>query len=39
MIDLLGQELRYNMKEGLLNPFFLAFGDPERDWLMPVRSD
>jgi 3'(2'), 5'-bisphosphate nucleotidase len=33
MIDCVGQPLRYNTKERLLNPHFLAFGDRERDWL------
>jgi len=27
-----GEPLRYNTKESLLNPDFLAFGDPEVDW-------
>jgi 3'(2'), 5'-bisphosphate nucleotidase len=36
MIDEAGQPLRYNLKEHLLNPYFLAFGDPERDWLAPL---
>lgn len=27
-----GQPLRYNRRDTLLNPFFLAFGDPSRDW-------
>ena len=39
MMDPLGQALRYNMKDGLLNPYFLAFGDPGRDWLTAVSSD
>ncbi|MFL2546317.1 MAG: 3'(2'),5'-bisphosphate nucleotidase CysQ [Candidatus Rariloculaceae bacterium] len=38
MMDTLGQELRYNMKESLLNPYFLAFGDSDRDWLTAVSS-
>ena len=37
MIDVVGQPLRYNMKEELLNPHFLAFGDRNRDWLAPLR--
>jgi 3'(2'), 5'-bisphosphate nucleotidase len=28
-----GAPLRYNTKSGLLNPSFIAFGDPERDWV------
>jgi 3'(2'), 5'-bisphosphate nucleotidase len=27
-----GQPLRYNHRDTLLNPFFLAFGDPSRHW-------
>jgi 3'(2'), 5'-bisphosphate nucleotidase len=38
MIDLEGQPVAYNSKEGLLNPSFLAIGDAARDWLAPVRS-
>lgn len=35
MIDRAGQPLRYNSKDDLLNPHFLAFGDLGRDWLAP----
>jgi 3'(2'), 5'-bisphosphate nucleotidase len=38
MIDLAGQPLRYNSKDDLLNPHFLAFGDQQRDWLEPIQS-
>ncbi|HWN37948.1 MAG TPA: 3'(2'),5'-bisphosphate nucleotidase CysQ [Gammaproteobacteria bacterium] len=38
MIDLAGRPLRYNSKDGLLNPHFLAFGDQRRDWLAPIQS-
>jgi len=38
MIDLAGRPLRYNSKDGLLNPHFLAFGDQRRDWLGPIQS-
>jgi 3'(2'), 5'-bisphosphate nucleotidase len=38
MIDLAGRPLRYNSKDGLLNPHFLAFGDQRRNWLAPIRS-
>jgi 3'(2'), 5'-bisphosphate nucleotidase len=38
MIDLAGQPLRYNSKDDLLNPHFLAFGDQQRDWLGPIQS-
>jgi len=33
MINPSGRELRYNMKDHLLNPYFLAFGDSRRNWL------
>jgi len=39
IIDLDGRPLRYNLKESLLNPQFLAVGDRKRDWLAPMRSD
>jgi 3'(2'), 5'-bisphosphate nucleotidase len=39
MMDLDGRPLRYNRKESLLNPHFLAVGDRKRDWLAPMRSD
>ena len=38
MIDLAGRPLRYNSKDDLLNPHFLAFGDQRRDWLAPIQS-
>jgi 3'(2'), 5'-bisphosphate nucleotidase len=38
MIDRAGQSLRYNSKDDLLNPHFLAFGDQRRDWLGPIRD-
>ena len=30
--DLAGQRLRYNTKDSLLNPEFIASGDPQHDW-------
>jgi 3'(2'), 5'-bisphosphate nucleotidase len=33
VLDLQGHALRYNTKESLLNPEFLALGDPSVDWL------
>jgi 3'(2'), 5'-bisphosphate nucleotidase len=36
MMDLAGRMLRYNTKESLLNPHFLAVGDCDRDWLAAV---
>ena len=38
MIDEGGRPLRYNSKDALLNPHFLAFGDQQRDWLAPIQS-
>ncbi|MGI9260183.1 MAG: 3'(2'),5'-bisphosphate nucleotidase CysQ family protein, partial [Gammaproteobacteria bacterium] len=39
MMDPAGRALRYNSKDSLLNPYFLAFGDPNRDWLANVSDD
>jgi len=33
MVDTAGKPLRYNQKESILNPHFLAFGDSKIDWL------
>jgi 3'(2'), 5'-bisphosphate nucleotidase len=33
VLDLEGQPLAYNTREGLLNPSFIAFGPADRDWL------
>jgi 3'(2'), 5'-bisphosphate nucleotidase len=38
MIDRVGQPLRYNTKDDLLNPHFLAFGDTRRNWLAPTQK-
>ena len=38
MIDRLGEPLRYNSKDDLLNPHFFAFGDTRRDWLAPIQT-
>jgi 3'(2'), 5'-bisphosphate nucleotidase len=38
MMDLVGRPLRYNTKDDLLNPYFLAFGDARRNWLVPFRQ-
>ncbi len=32
VLDLAGRPLRYNQKESLINPSFIAVGDPSRDW-------
>src|SRR5262249_10987452 len=31
-----GSPLRYNTRPDLLNPSFIAYGDPMRDWLGPL---
>jgi 3'(2'), 5'-bisphosphate nucleotidase len=36
VIDLQGRPLRYNAREDLLNPHFLAFADTGRNWLQYV---
>ncbi|MES1942786.1 3'(2'),5'-bisphosphate nucleotidase [Salinisphaera sp. PC39] len=33
VVDIEGRRLRYNTKDSLLNPYFLAFGDTSHDWL------
>ncbi len=33
VIDLDGQPLRYNRRDSLVNPHFIAYGDASRDWL------
>ena len=33
VVDLRDEPLRYNTKDSLLNPDFLALGDPAVDWL------
>jgi len=38
MMDRVGQPLRYNTKDDLLNPHFLAFGDTRRNWLAPFQA-
>jgi 3'(2'), 5'-bisphosphate nucleotidase len=38
MMDTVGGPLRYNTREDLLNPHFIAFGDPDRDWLPRTRE-
>ena len=32
VVDLEGLPLRYNRKDSLLNPEFIACGDPDQDW-------
>jgi 3'(2'), 5'-bisphosphate nucleotidase len=38
MMDRVGRPLRYNTKDDLLNPHFLAFGDTRRNWLAPIQT-
>jgi 3'(2'), 5'-bisphosphate nucleotidase len=38
MMDRVGHPLRYNTKDDLLNPHFLAFGDTRRNWLAPFQT-
>ena len=38
VVELDGQPLRYNEREALLNPFFVAYGDRQRDWLALLRT-
>jgi 3'(2'), 5'-bisphosphate nucleotidase len=33
VLDLEGLPLTYNSRDGLLNPYFIAFGPADRDWL------
>jgi 3'(2'), 5'-bisphosphate nucleotidase len=37
VVELDGQPLRYNTREELVNPFFVAYGDSRRDWLALLR--
>jgi 3'(2'), 5'-bisphosphate nucleotidase len=39
MMDVAGRKLRYNTKDSLLNPHFLAIGDTSRDWLAAIPSE
>lgn len=38
VVQLDGAPLEYNTREGLLNPFFVAYGDRQRDWLTLLRT-
>ncbi|HEX4618731.1 MAG TPA: 3'(2'),5'-bisphosphate nucleotidase CysQ [Steroidobacteraceae bacterium] len=38
VVQLDGEPLRYNTRDSLLNPFFVAYGDPGRDWLGLLRT-
>lgn len=39
VVDLAGERLRYNARDSLLNPSFLAVGDPRRDWRLAMGLD
>lgn len=39
MMDTAGNALRYNTREHLANPHFVAFSDLERDWLAAVSGE
>jgi 3'(2'), 5'-bisphosphate nucleotidase len=39
VVELDGQPLRYNTRDALLNPSFVAYGDSARDWLALLRPD
>ena len=39
MLTTQGNEIRYNKAETLLNPWFLAIGDPNHDWLQYHQHD
>jgi 3'(2'), 5'-bisphosphate nucleotidase len=38
MMDMAGGVLRYNQRDGLLNPYFIAYGDRSRDWVPKPRE-
>jgi 3'(2'), 5'-bisphosphate nucleotidase len=37
VVQLDGEPLHYNARPGLVNPFFVAYGDAQRDWLALLR--
>ncbi len=39
VVDFAGQPLRYNMRDTLINPSFIAFGDASRDWVTLLGAD
>jgi 3'(2'), 5'-bisphosphate nucleotidase len=39
LTDIHGNDICYNSKDSLLNPWFLAFGDPAHDWLQYLSDD
>ena len=38
LLDLTGQPLAYNRKDSLINPEFIAVGDPQVDWMARLRG-
>jgi 3'(2'), 5'-bisphosphate nucleotidase len=38
VVQLDGKPLQYNTREELLNPYFVAYGDAQRDWLALLRT-
>jgi 3'(2'), 5'-bisphosphate nucleotidase len=38
VVDVAGQPLRYNMREDVINPSFLVYGDRSRDWVALLRG-
>jgi len=38
VVEVGGRPLEYNTREGILNPFFVAYGDRRRDWLALLRT-
>jgi 3'(2'), 5'-bisphosphate nucleotidase len=38
LVSTSGEALRYNTKESLINPSFLAYGDPDKDWTRYIQD-
>ena len=38
VVDLAGQPLRYNQRDSVINPSFMAYGDRSRDWVGMLRG-
>ena len=38
VVDLDGQPLRYNVRDDVINPSFIAYGDRTRDWVALLRG-
>ncbi len=39
VVDFAGQPLRYNARDTLINPSFIAFGDDSRDWVALLANE